>query len=287
MDIEAAVIRLRNPGTNCESKVLTILNKDFILFKHKRISAKLAFATLLSSLILLPSFSTADVPSAIVNTITEKLSSARSDLSFKVLGQAPIAGFYEVQVESGPVLYVSANGEYFFDGSLYQVKAGQFVNVRDMRLNDERRALFASRSTSDMIIFKPAGQTKAVMNVFTDVDCGYCRKLHLEVAELNAYGIEVRYLAYPRAGIPSESYNKIATAWCAKDQQDVFTRVKRGENVPTAVCDDNPVAEHFALGRDLGVSGTPSIILMDGTMIPGYKPAAELAKIFGLNKPDA
>lgn len=250
-------------------------------------SAKLALTTILTALILLPSVTTAEVPRSVTNAITEKLSSARSDLSYRVLGKAPIAGFYEVQVESGPVLYVSANGEYFFDGNLYQVNAGQFVDVRDMRLNGERQALFASRSTSDMIIFKPAGQTKAVMNVFTDVDCGYCRKLHREVPELNAYGIEVRYLAYPRAGIPSESYNKIATAWCAKNQQDIFTRIKNGENIPTSVCDDNPVAEHFTMGQNLGVTGTPSIILMDGTMIPGYKPAADLAKIFGLDKPNS
>lgn len=257
------------------------------MFKTNLMPVKLAFAAIFASLCLLPLLTTADVPSTVVNTITEKLTSGRSDLNYHVIGEAPIDGFYEVQVESGPVLYVSANGEHFFDGNLYQVKAGQFVNVRDMRLNDERQTLFASRSTSDMIIFKPAGQTKAVMNVFTDVDCGYCRKLHREVAELNAYGIEVRYLAYPRAGIPSESYKKIATAWCAKDQQDILTRVKNGENIATAVCEDNPVAEHFALGRDLGVSGTPSIILMDGTMIPGYQPAADLAKIFGLDKPNS
>lgn len=280
-----------NPHSIRNSKALTILNQDSILFNINFLSAKLTFAAGLAALVLSSSLATADVPSAVVNTITDKLTSGRSDLRYSVIGRAPIEGFYEVQVENGPVLYVSANGEHFFDGSLYQVKAGQFVNVRDMRLNDEREALFAAlfatRSTSDMIIFKPAGQTKAVMNVFTDVDCGYCRKLHREVPELNAYGIEVRYLAYPRAGIPSESYNKIATAWCAYDKQDIFTRVKNGENIPTAVCDDNPVAEHFALGRELGVSGTPSIILMDGTMIPGYQPAADLAKIFGLEKPNS
>lgn len=265
------------------------------MFKTTLVSAKYTFSTmvaglaglLIASLILLPSLSIAEVPSAVANTIVSKLSSGRADLTYRVTGPAPMAGFYEVQVDGGPMLYVSASGEYFFDGSLYQVSSGQFVNVRDMRLNDERRAIFANRSTSDMIIFKPTGQTKAVMNVFTDVDCGYCRKLHREVAELNAYGIEVRYLAYPRAGIPSESYDKIATAWCSKDQQDIFTRVKNGENIPTSVCANNPVAEHFALGRDLGVTGTPSIILMDGTMIPGYKPAADIAKIFGLDKPNS
>jgi thiol:disulfide interchange protein DsbC len=138
-----------------------------------------------------------------------------------------------------------------------------------------------------MIIFKPAGATKAIMNVFTDIDCGYCRKLHQEVAELNALGIEVRYLAYPRAGIPSASYDKIATAWCAQDQQQTLTKAKRGESVATAVCADNPVAEHYALGQRIGVAGTPAIVLMDGTLIPGYQPAASFAQILGLTEPSS
>lgn len=226
----------------------------------------------------------ADANGPVADKIIKNLSAGRSDLNYSVQGKSPIAGFYEVQVEGGPLLYVSADGEYFFDGSLYQVKAGRFVDVLDIRLSKARRDLFADRSTSDMIIFKPAGETKAVMNVFTDVDCGYCRKLHTEMGELNSYGIEVRYLAYPRSGIPSESYDKIATAWCAQNQRDTLTRIKNGEDVPTSVCADNPVADHFALGRKIGVSGTPSIILMDGSMIPGYQSAADFAKLFSLEK---
>ena len=226
----------------------------------------------------------ADANGPVADKIIKNLSAGRSDLNYSVQGKSPIAGFYEVQVEGGPLLYVSADGQYFFDGSLYQVKAGRFVDVLDIRLSKARRDLFADRSTSDMIIFKPAGETKAVMNVFTDVDCGYCRKLHTEMGELNSYGIEVRYLAYPRSGIPSESYDKIATAWCAQNQRDTLTRIKNGEDVPTSVCADNPVADHFALGRKIGVSGTPSIILMDGSMIPGYQSAADFAKLFSLEK---
>lgn len=237
---------------------------------------------LLVSLFALTLPATAEVPAGVSETIVAQLKSARGDLNYQVIEQAPLEGFYEVQVENGPMLYVSADGRHFFDGNLYQVRSGQFINVSELRLNEQRRKVFAGRSKEDMIIFKPAGVTKAIMNVFTDVDCGYCRKLHREVPQLNAMGIEVRYLAYPRAGIPSESYSKIATAWCAKDQQDVFTRTKNGESIAAAVCADNPVAEHFELGRKIGVTGTPAIVLMDGTLIPGYQPADMFAKILGL-----
>jgi len=243
----------------------------------------LARSLILLGGIFLPLLASAEVPASISDPIVKQLKAARADLDYQVLRPAPLDGFYEVQVEGGPLLYVSADGNYFFDGSLYQVRPGQFINIRDLRLNAMRQEIFASRDTGDMIIFKPAGASKAIMNVFTDVDCGYCRKLHREVPQLNAMGIEVRYLAYPRAGIPSDSYSKIATAWCADNQQDVFTRTKNGENIPRALCTDNPVAEHFALGQKVGVTGTPAVILMDGTLIPGYQPAADFARILGLD----
>ncbi len=214
--------------------------------------------------------------------IIAKLASARPDLNFEIVGDAALPGFFMVQVEAGPLLYVSEDGNHLFDGNLFKIVNNQFVDVRELGLVAMRRDLFAARRTDDMIIFKPAGQTKAIINVFTDVDCGYCRKLHSEVPELNAMGIEVRYLAYPRAGINSEAYNKIATAWCSDTPQQALTDLKNGSRLPTNVCAGNPVAEHYRLGAKVGVNGTPAIVLMDGTMIPGYRPAADFAEIFGL-----
>jgi thiol:disulfide interchange protein DsbC len=134
-----------------------------------------------------------------------------------------------------------------------------------------------------MIVFSPKGQVKASVTVFTDVDCGYCQKLHEEVPALNAKGIEVRYLAYPRAGIGSPSYNKIVSAWCANDQQDALTKLKRRQPIPTNICAGNPVAAQFALGGKMGVRGTPALVLESGRLLPGYMPADRLAAELGVN----
>ena len=241
-------------------------------------------AALLSLIVTLSTNGAASaLDNSIVTTMIEKLNSARSDLEYDVIGKAPIDGFYEVQVKDGPVLYVSADGDFFFDGNLYQVKNGQFSDARSLRLDVDRRQTFAAMSTDSMIIFEAKGKPKAIINVFTDVDCGYCRKLHKEVPQLNAMGVEVRYLAYPRSGIPSASYDKIATVWCSDDRQDSLTRSKNGEDDVISVCENNPVAEHFTLGGKLGVTGTPAIVLMDGTMLPGYRTAADFARLLGLN----
>lgn len=217
------------------------------------------------------------------NNILKNLLTARPDLEYTIVSESAISGIYEVQVKNGPLLFVHESGEYLFQGDLLQVTANEIISTMESRQNAKREQLFAVRSTDDMIIFKPEGESKAIMNVFTDVDCGYCRKFHREVPELNAMGIEVRYLAFPRAGIPSGSYNKIAKAWCAEDKQDTLTMVKNGQSVDVEVCDNNPIAEHYAFGNSIGVTGTPAIILMDGTLIPGYQPAKNYAQLLGIS----
>ncbi|MNR46183.1 Thiol:disulfide interchange protein DsbC precursor [compost metagenome] len=114
--------------------------------------------------------------------------------------------------------------------------------------------------------------------MFTDTDCGYCQKLHSEVPELNRLGVEVRYVAFPRQGLQSPAYKELVSVWCAKDRQGAMNLAKTRQEVPAAEC-DNPVAKQYALGQMIGVSGTPAIVLANGKLIPGYQPAAQLAKL--------
>ncbi len=223
------------------------------------------------------------VDPAIAKAIVARMQAARPDLGYEVLRPSPIPGFYEVQVAGGPVLYVREGGEYFFDGALYQARPGMFVNLREQDLIGKRKQALATLPVSDMIVYAPVGKPKATISVFTDIDCGFCRKLHKSVPELNAMGIEVRYLAFPRAGLGSGSYRKAVTAWCSDNRQETLTRLKNGEDVPEKLCENNPVAAQFELGQELGVSGTPATILSDGTLIPGFRSAADVASILGVD----
>ncbi|MBQ0799900.1 MAG: thioredoxin fold domain-containing protein [Porticoccaceae bacterium] len=214
--------------------------------------------------------------------IIARLQSARSDLVYLSVETSPLPGIHQVQVENGPLLYVVNQGEYFFDGSLYQVRPGLMVNVRDMEQVGMRAERIAALDLNDMIIFSPAAETRGVLNVFTDVDCGFCRKLHQDVPQLNAAGIEVRYLAFPRAGIDSPSYKKIVSAWCAKDQRAALSQLKNGIAIEENLCEGNPVAAQYLLGAEMGVNGTPAIVLNDGTLIPGYRTTADFVRLLGL-----
>ncbi len=222
------------------------------------------------------------VEPAVAEKILQQLKLGRGDLPYGPVETSPVPGLYKIQVQQGPTLFVSADGSHFVAGEMFSVQPGQFVNLQEQERIEVRAQLIDDVDIKDMIVFSPKGETKAVINVFTDVDCGYCRKLHQEMPALHDKGIEVRYLAYPRAGVPSPSYDKIATAWCAENPRETLTRLKNREPMPINVCSDNPVAEQFALGNQMGVRGTPALVLTDGRLIPGYRNAAELARILGL-----
>lgn len=194
---------------------------------------------------------------------------------------SPVAGLYEVEIQGGQTVYVSADAKFFIPGDLYEAKSDGLVNLGEQHRNEIRRDKIAAVKEKDMIIFAPKGERKATLTVFTDVDCPYCRKLHGEIEELNKLGIAVRYLAYPRTGLKGETYERMISTWCAKDRKAVFTQAKLGNDIPVVKC-DSPVEEEFQLGVDVGVTGTPAVVLEDGTMLPGYVPAQTMASyLFG------
>lgn len=213
--------------------------------------------------------------------LVENLKSLRPDIPIENVASTPIPGIYALELAGGTVFYGTEDGRYLFAGDLYELREDDLVNLAEAGRTEKRKRLMADVPVKDMIVFSPDGPTRAAINVFTDVDCGYCQKLHQEVPQLNDMGIEVRYLAYPRAGVGSRSYQKIVSAWCAADPNKALTRLKARQPIPDATC-PNPVAEQFQLGREMGVNGTPAIVLEDGSMLPGYMPAQELAEAIGL-----
>ena len=191
------------------------------------------------------------------------------------------SGLFQVVLASGERLYTVEDGRFLLTGDLYEVSENEIVNLTEMQRNGERLAAIEALNPNDIISFAPTGETKKVVYAFTDIDCGYCRKLHDEVKGYTDLGIEIRYLAFPRAGVGSASFQKYVSAFCAADNKQSLTDAKAGREIPTLNC-ENPVAAQYELGRMLGVSGTPSLILDSGQMVPGYVPAADLARQLGL-----
>ncbi len=187
--------------------------------------------------------------------------------------RSPIDGWYELQ--KGPIVaYVSADGRYLLQGDL--IDLDEQVNLSEHSRNGARRDLVAAITDEKAILFTPE-EPRYSVTVFTDVDCTYCRKLHNEIDEYLAKGIEIRYVLYPRNGPASRTWKTSEQVWCAKDRGVALTAAKRGEAFESESCDASMVNQHYALGRDVGLSGTPAIVLDDGTLVGGYVPPAQLA----------
>ena len=223
--------------------------------------------------------SSADIEAA----ITRNFKISRPTIQIESIQPSQIPGLYAVKVAGGPVLYSTDDGRYFVVGDLFEVAPGGFVNLAEKAREGDRADLMAAVKEEDMIVFSPQQlPAKASIMVFTDVDCYYCQKLHQEVPDLNRIGIEVRYLAYPRAGIGSDAYKKMASAWCADDKPAALTKLKNRQRIAPNVCAANPVEQQFSLGQRVGVTGTPAMVTTEGRLMPGYMPALQLASVLGV-----
>lgn len=213
--------------------------------------------------------------------LEKRLGGARID----AIRGTPIAGVYEVQ--SGMLFgYTSADGRYLIEGDLNDLERGERLTENSRKT--ARAALVAKVSNDQSIEFLPKEQpAKYHVTVFTDVDCGYCRMFHQHIAEYNAEGIAVRYLFFPRSGANTPSFYKAEEVWCSADRQQALTDAKQGKALTAGKDCKNPIAEHLALAGQLGLRGTPAILLEDGEMIPGYQAPAALLNILASHDPNA
>ena len=185
---------------------------------------------------------------------------------------SPLPGIYEVAM-GADTAYVSANGKFLINGDLYEIETR--TNLTEVARSTMRRQALSKLDERDMIIFSPAA-AKHTITVFTDVECGYCRKLHGDIDQINKLGVRVRYMAYPRAGPGSEDWHKMEAVWCSKDRKSAITQAKSGAELKSPNCGATPVAKQFALGEKLGVNGTPAVFTDSGEYIGGYLPPDKL-----------
>jgi len=190
---------------------------------------------------------------------------------------AEVPGLYRVTL--GPqILYVTADGKYVLRGDLIQVSDGR--NLSAEARDAARAAFIAGIGEQDMIVFGPP-HPRHVVTVLTDIDCGYCRQLADEMPQLVQAGVEVRYLAFPRTGVDSPSWDKAVSVWCARDRRIAYQLAMKGNPVaaPDPKCDPRPVLAGYEFAHKLGLDGTPAIFTEDGHLIDGYVPAEQLVKL--------
>lgn len=237
----------------------------------KSLAFPTSLAVLLAAFVAIPAIAQEAAPADVFKRLQTSIASLDGDLKVDGVRTTPVPGLYEVAI--GPrLVYMTGDGRFLIQGSLSDVQKRE--DLTEPRRNAIRLDVVNKVSEDDMVVFGPK-DAKDTVTVFTDIDCGFCRRLHSEMGKYNAAGIRIRYLFMPRAGKGSESYKKAVNVWCAKDRQQAMTDAKAGKEVAAQTC-KNPVEEHIELADIMGISGTPALILPDGELLPGYVPADRL-----------
>ncbi|MDH4047300.1 MAG: DsbC family protein [Gammaproteobacteria bacterium] len=209
-----------------------------------------------------------------LDEVRERVSERFAEIEPKHVSKSPVDGWYTVN-KGAIVAYISADGRYLLQGDLIDLELQ--TNLSEESRNGARIEMMSEVPREKMIIFSPE-EVRFSVSIFTDIDCTYCRRLHSQIGEYMAQGIEIKYLLYPRGGPTSESWVKAEQVWCADNRNDALTLAKLDRKFETHSCDSSVVSQQYAIGQDVGLRGTPAIVLEDGTLISGYMPAIQLAE---------
>jgi len=198
-----------------------------------------------------------------------------SDTIIESIEPSSLKGIYKVYYGDLQPIYVSEDGNFFIYGDMYKIGSNNITNLTKEEIKGRRSDILDSIPAEELIIFKSNNELVSI-TVFTDVDCGYCRKLHSQIDEYNQAGITIKYAAFPRSGIGTQTFTKMVGAWCSEDPKQAMTDLKNDKKMNLDFCEEQPIARHYIIGQKLGINGTPAIITPDGDLIPGYVSPEEL-----------
>ena len=187
----------------------------------------------------------------------------------------PIKDMFAVYYGDLQPIYVTKDGSFFIYGDIYKINNNSISNITEDSISEKRKSILNDIPSNELISFKSDNEKFSVI-VFTDVDCGYCRKLHNQIEEYNELGISIHYAAFPRSGMGTSAFSKMVGAWCSNNPKDSITKLKNNKNLDLSFCDTQPVSKQYIIGQKLGVNGTPAIFSKDGVMFSGYVEPKEL-----------
>ena len=198
----------------------------------------------------------------------ERIAELFESIAAEDIYTSPIEGWYTIR-KGSVVAYISNDGRYLLQGDI--IDLDQQVNLTEQSREFARRDVMSAVADDQVIAFTPE-EVKYSVSVFTDTDCTYCRRLHSEIDAYLAHGIEVRYLLFPRGGPASSSWNVAEDVWCASDRASALTMAKLDREFESSKCDASIVQDHYIMGQEVGLSGTPAIVFEDGELVAGYLP---------------
>jgi len=218
--------------------------------------------------------------SAQESTIRKNLSERLPNMpTIDEVSKTPMPGLYEIRVNGTDVLYTDAEGNYLIQGSLIDTRAK--VNLTEERVEKLTAIAFDQLPFADAFtIVKGNGKRK--LAVFEDPNCGYCKKFERDLAKID--NVTLHVFLYPILG--KDSVEKSKAIWCAKDKSKVFTDwMLKDQAPPSASCDTAALERNVDYGKKNRITGTPTLIFVDGTRVPGAIPPDRIEKLLAEAKP--
>lgn len=253
---------------------------------ESRFMSPFRILTALASVLLLsaPVFA-AEVPEK--QAIIKKVQGSVPNLQVQDITATPVKGLYQLETTAGELLLISSDGGHIIAGDLHRLEpGGGITNLTEQRRGEQRLEALKDLNDKDLVVFQAKGKEKGEVLVFTDTTCGYCRKFHSEVEQMNGMGITVKYAAWPRSGVASPAGQTLTNIWCSNDRMAAMSKAKLTTDDISApqgkTCDQHVIQDQINLGFKMGVQGTPAVFLKDGRQVGGYVPAAQLAKQMGI-----
>ena len=216
-----------------------------------------------------------------LDALRERIAESLPGLVPTSVAETPVDGLFELVVD-GQIYYVNESADYLLDGSLIELQTR--TNVTEGRLGGIQSSLIEEMGEENMLIYEPEEPSERSITIFTDISCGYCRRLHEDIDALLDEGVRVRYLLFPRAGLGSQGHKDLESVWCAEDPLAAMTAAKAGARITPATC-ENPIESHVALAEQVGLRGTPLIYLDTGERVPGYREPDVLASMVNAAEP--
>ncbi len=214
----------------------------------------------------------AEEVSAELQAVRDTVSEHFAEIGAEDVFESPIDGWYTIR-KGAIIAYITWDGRYLLQGDLIDLENN--ANLSEESRNDARVIMMSAVPNEELIVFTPENVEHTV-SIFTDIDCTFCRRLHAQIDQYMEQGIEIRYFLYPRNGPTSPSWAKAESVWCADDRNEALTLAKLDQEYPSRTCDSSIVSNHYAIGQDVGLRGTPAIVLDDGTLLSGYLPPDKL-----------
>lgn len=223
----------------------------------------------------------AGAPAASAEEVIKRLNEQLPGIAFTEVLESTIPGLFEV-ITDGQIYYVDETVQFLVDGNL--IRLSDRANLTDARLGRIHMTMIQDMDEKDMLIYEAENESDRSITVFTDISCGFCRRLHAEIDTLLEEGVRVRYLLFPRAGLGSQGHKDLESVWCADNPQEAMTIAKAGGQIDPKTC-DNPIEAHVALAERLGLRGTPLIYTDGGEKVPGYREASTLVTMVNGSEP--